>query len=55
MLNQKNDKLEQQKLNDQDIEKVTGGEEPVRGIVQIILSDEVIEKGKTIAGMIGGN
>ena len=55
MLNQKNDKLEQQALKDEVVEKVTGGEEPFRETIQLIVPDVVNEKGKTLADMIGGN
>lgn len=55
MLNQKNDKLEQQALKDEVVEKVTGGEERNYGTINLILTDEVKEKGKTLAGMIGDN
>ena len=55
MLNQKHDKLEQQALNDEVVEKVTGGEERNYGTIELILTNEVKEKGETLAGMIGGN
>lgn len=53
MLKEQN--IEITELNEEAIGRVTGGEEQNYGTIELILTNEVKEKGETLAGMIGGN